>query len=65
MNAKNALKGIEGNVGDVSNNIDQVMAVNTQEFQEHNNNNYELCVDSNDIAKKGPLIMPTLILNIT
>jgi hypothetical protein len=44
--------GIEGNVGDVSNNIDLVMAANTQESQEHNNNNYELCVDSTDISKK-------------
>jgi hypothetical protein len=51
LNAKNALEGIEGNVGDVSNNVDLVMAANTQESQEHNNNNYELCVDSNDIAK--------------
>jgi hypothetical protein len=46
------LEGIEGNVGDVINNIDLVMATNTQESQEHNNNNYEFCVDSNDIAKK-------------
>ncbi len=52
MNAKNALEGIEGIIRDVSNNIDQVMAANTQESQEHNNNNYELCADSNDVAKK-------------
>ena len=50
--AKNLLEGIEGNVGDVLNNIDLVMAANKQESQEHNNNKYELCVDSNDIAKK-------------
>ena len=31
MDAKNALEGIEGKVGDVSNNIDLVMAANTQE----------------------------------
>ncbi len=31
MNAKNALEGIEGNVCDVSNNIDLKMAANTQE----------------------------------
>jgi hypothetical protein len=49
MNAKNSLEGIEGNVSDVINNTDLVMASNTQESQEHNNNNYELCVDSNDI----------------
>jgi hypothetical protein len=38
MNAKNWFKGIEGNVGDIINNIDLVMAANTQESQEHNNN---------------------------
>ncbi len=52
MNAKNLLELIEGNVGDVINSIDLMMASNTQESQEHNNNNYELCVDSNDISKK-------------
>jgi hypothetical protein len=52
MNTKNLLEGIEGNVGDVLINIDLMMAANTQESQEHNNNNYELCIDSNDIAKK-------------
>jgi hypothetical protein len=52
MNAKNALEAIEGNVGDVSHNIDLVMAANTQESQEHNSNNYESCVESKDIAKK-------------
>jgi hypothetical protein len=52
MNVKNALKGLEENVGDVYNNIDLVLAASTQESQEHNNNNYELCVDSNNIAKK-------------
>ncbi len=52
MNAKKLLEGIEGNVDDVRNNIDLVMAANTQESQEHNNNNYELCVVSNDISKK-------------
>jgi hypothetical protein len=31
MNTKYVLEGIEGNVGDVSNNIDLVMAANTQE----------------------------------
>ncbi len=61
MNAKNLLVGIEGNVGDVINNIDPVMASNTQESQEHNNNNYELCVDSNDISKKVNLKCKTLI----
>jgi hypothetical protein len=37
-----------------------VMASNTQESQEHNNNNYELCVDSNDISKKGEFKMPNV-----
>ena len=41
MNAKNGLEGIERNVADVSNNIDLVMAANTQESQEHNKNSYE------------------------
>jgi hypothetical protein len=36
------------------------MAANTQESQEHNNHNYELCVDSNNIAKKGALIMSNI-----
>jgi hypothetical protein len=43
MNSKNALEGIEVNL---------VMAANTKETQENNNNNYESCVDSNNIAKK-------------
>jgi hypothetical protein len=60
MNTKNVLEGIEGNVSDVLNNFDLVMAANTQESQEHNNNNYELCDDSNNIAKKGALIMPNI-----
>jgi hypothetical protein len=46
MNAKNLLAGIDGNIRDVINNIDLVMASNTQESQENNNNNYELCVGS-------------------
>jgi hypothetical protein len=58
--AKNLLEGIEGNVGDVLSNIDLVMAANTQESQEHNNNNYELCVDSKSITKKGAFIMPNI-----
>jgi hypothetical protein len=33
------------------------MTANTKESQENNNNNYESCVDSIDIAKKGALIM--------
>jgi hypothetical protein len=49
MNAKKMLGGIEGNVGNENNNIDLVMASNTQVTQDHNINNYELCVDSNDI----------------
>jgi hypothetical protein len=36
------------------------MAANTQESQEQKNNIYESCVDSNDIAKKGALIMPNI-----
>ena len=60
MNSKTLLGGIEGNISNEINNIDLVMAANTQESQEHNNNEYELCVDSNNIAKKGALIMPNI-----
>jgi hypothetical protein len=60
MKAKNALEGIEENVGDVSNKIDLVMVANTNESQEINNNNYDSCVDSSDIAKKGALIMTNI-----
>jgi hypothetical protein len=60
MKAEIRLEGIEGNVGDVSNKIDLVMATNTKESQDNNNNNYESCVDSNNIAKKGALIMPNI-----
>ncbi len=54
------LGGIEGNVGNEINNIDLVMAYNTQVTQEHNNNNYELCVDSNDISKRGEFKKPNI-----
>ncbi len=49
MNSKTLLGGIEGNIGNEMNNIDPVIASNTQVTQDHNNNNYELCVDSNDV----------------
>jgi hypothetical protein len=60
MKAKNVVEDIEGSVGGASNKIDLVMAANTKESQEINNNNYESCVDSKDIAKKGALIMPSI-----
>ncbi len=60
MKAENALEGIEGNIGDVSNKIELVMAANTKGSQEINNNNYESCVDGNNIAKKGALTMPNI-----
>ena len=60
MKAANALEGIDRNVGDVSINIDLVMAANTKGSQEISNNNYESCVDGNDIAKKGAVIMPNI-----
>jgi hypothetical protein len=50
MKAKKALEDIEGNVGDVYNKIDLVMAANTKESQEINNNKYESCVERNNIA---------------
>ena len=37
-----------------------MIVANTNESQEINNNNYESCVDSNDIAKKGALTMPKI-----
>ncbi len=60
MKAENALEDIEGNVGDVSNKIDLVMAANTNGSQENNKNNHESCVDGTDIAKKGAVIMPNI-----
>jgi hypothetical protein len=60
LKAENALEGIEGNIGDVSNKIELVMAANTKGSQEINNNNYESCVDGNNIAKKGALTMPNI-----
>jgi hypothetical protein len=39
MNSKTLLGGIEGNDGNEMNNIDLVMASNTQVTQDHNNNN--------------------------
>ncbi len=36
------------------------MAASTKESQEINNNNYESCVDSNNIAKIDALIMPNI-----
>jgi hypothetical protein len=60
MKVENVLEGIEGNVGDVSNKNDLVMAANTKGSQEISNNKYESCVDGNDIAKKGTLIMPNI-----
>jgi hypothetical protein len=53
MKAENVLEGIEGNIGDVSNKIGLMITANTKGSQEISNNNYELCVDSNDIANKG------------
>ncbi len=60
MNAKKLFGGIEGTVGNEINNIDLVMASNTQATQEHNNNNYELCVDSYNISKKGEFKKPNI-----
>jgi hypothetical protein len=65
MKAENALEGIEGNVGDVPNKIDLVMAANTKGSQEINNNNYESCVNDNKHAKKGALIMPNIDIEDT
>jgi hypothetical protein len=63
MSSITLLGGIEGNVGNEMNNIDLVMASNTQVTQDHNNNNYELCVD--DISKNVNLKCTTLTLIMT
>ncbi len=60
MNAKKMLGGIEGNVGNENNNIDLVMASNTQVIQDHNINNYELCVERKDLSKKGEFKKPNI-----
>ncbi len=60
LNAKKMLGGIEGNIGNENINIDLVMASNTQVTQDHNINNYELCVDSNDISKTGEFKKPNI-----
>jgi hypothetical protein len=60
MNSKTLLGGIEGNFGNEINNIDLVMAFNTQVTQDHNNNNYELCVDSIIISKNGEFKQPSI-----
>jgi hypothetical protein len=38
------------------------MASNTQVTQDHNNNNYELCVDSNDTSKTGEFKKPIIVI---
>ncbi len=58
MNSKTLLGGIEANVGHEMNNVNLVMASNTQDTQEHNNNNYELCIVSSNISKKGEFKKP-------
>ncbi len=57
MNASEALEGREETIGDESDKIDLVMAANTDESKEINNNDNEPCVNSNDIEKKGAEIM--------
>jgi hypothetical protein len=51
------LEGREGNVVDVSNKIDLVLAADTKELKENNNNDNESCIGSNDTAKKGAEIL--------
>jgi hypothetical protein len=41
-----------------------IMAANTQESQEHNYNNYESCVYSNNIAIKHALIMSNIAIGL-
>jgi hypothetical protein len=65
MKAKKSLGGIEGNIGNENNNIYLVMASNTPVTQDHNINNYELCVDSNDTSKKGEFKKPNIDIKFT
>jgi hypothetical protein len=65
MNSKTLSGGIEGNIDNEINNIDLVMAFNTKVTQDHNNNNYELCVDSINKPKRVNLKSPALTLMIT
>jgi hypothetical protein len=60
MNAILFLEGIEGNVSNENNNIDLVMDSNTQVTQDHNINNYELYVDSNNTSKNGEFKKPNI-----
>jgi hypothetical protein len=52
MKAKNLLEDMEGNVGDASNNIDLVMAANTQESEVHNNNIMSQMLTVKSLQKK-------------
>jgi hypothetical protein len=47
INASEVLEGREGNVDDVSNMIDLVMAADTNESKDINNNDNESCIDGN------------------
>jgi hypothetical protein len=60
INSNTLLGGIEVNVGNEIDNIDLVMAFDTQFTQDHNNNKYELCVDSNNISTKGEFKKPSI-----
>jgi hypothetical protein len=46
--------------GNEINNLDPVMTSDTQVPQDHNINNYEICVDSNDISQKGEFEKPSI-----
>jgi hypothetical protein len=58
MNSKCLLGGVETSISHEMNNVNEVMASNTQVTQEHNNNNYEFCIDSNDISKENEFKKP-------
>jgi hypothetical protein len=58
MTSNTLLGETEMTVGNEINNLDLVMAFNTQVTQDHNINNYELCVDSNDTSQKGEFENP-------
>jgi hypothetical protein len=60
MTSNTLLGETEGTVANEIINLVLVMASDTQVTQDHNINNYELCVDSNDISQKGEFEKPSM-----
>ncbi len=60
MNAQEALEGREGNVGDVSNKIDLVMAADTNESKKTTTMTINHLLMVMTLQKKGAEIMPDI-----